>query len=274
MFCEVDGLDVYYESYGEGTPILNIHGFGIDHHVMSNCMEPILKNRPGWQRIYLDLPGMGQTKAPGWLKNSDQVLEVIVKFIDKILPGRNLLVAGESYGGYLARGLVYRMPERLSGVLLICPVVIADPAKRELPGRTVFFRDDELLAGIDLTDRKFFERMVSQQDKKRWERFRQDILPGRKIKDEAFLNELKHQGYGFSFDVDRIGHPFDKPSLVFAGRQDASVGFKDTLRIIDNYTRGTFAILDRASHSLEVEQEELFNTLVVEWLDRVKEYKK
>jgi pimeloyl-ACP methyl ester carboxylesterase len=166
------------------------------------------------------------------------------------------------------------MPERLSGVLLICPVIIADPAKRELPGRTVFFRDEELLAGIGLDDRKFFERMVSQQDKKRWERFQQDILPGRKIKDEAFLNELKHHGYGFSFDVDSIGHPFDKPSLVFAGRQDASVGFKDTLRIIDNYTRGTFAMLDRASHSLEVEQEEVFNTLVVEWLDRVNRNKK
>jgi pimeloyl-ACP methyl ester carboxylesterase len=274
MFCHIDGVDVYYESYGEGTPILNIHGFGIDHHVMTGCMEPILKDRSGWQRIYLDLPGMGRTKAPEWLKNSDQMLDVVVQFCDKVMPGRSFLVAGESYGGYLARGLVYRMPERLDGVLLICPVIIADPAKRDRPWHTVFYADERMLSGIDPDDRKFFERMVSQQDQKRWKRFQQDILPGRRFKDEAFLSELKHHGYGFSFDVDRIAQPFDKPSLVLAGRQDASVGYKDTLRLIDNYARGTFVVLDRASHSLEVEQEEVFNTLVVEWLDRVKEYKK
>lgn len=271
MFCELEGLSVYYETYGEGTPILNIHGYGIDHHVMSNCMEPIFKDRRGWQRIYLDLPGMGQTKAPAWLKNSDQVLDILVKFIDRVLMGRNFVVAGESYGGYLARGLAYRMSGRLDGMLLICPVIVPDKEKRELPQRTVFVRDEKLLAEIEPSERKLFERMLVLQDRKRWERFRMDILPGVKARDADFNRWLIHNGYGFSFDVDK--HPFEKPTLVLAGRQDASVGFKDALRIIDNYPRGTFAVLDRAGHGLEVEQEAIFNCLAGEWLDRVEEYR-
>ncbi len=271
MFCEVEGLDIYYEAYGEGTPVLMLHGYGIDHNVMVGCMEPIFTNRPGYRRIYPDLPGMGRSMAADWLGNSGQILDIIIKFCDRVIPGSKFLVAGESYGGYLARGLVYKIPERMNGVLLICPVIIADRSKRQLPSRTVFLKDNALLSGIDPYERKFFERMLVLQDERRWERFKQDILPGMRSKDVIFNKRLMKEGYAFSFDVDNV-KPFEKPSLVFAGRQDASVGYKDVLRIIDNYPRGTFAILDRAGHGLEVEQERVFNCLVSEWLDRVEEF--
>jgi pimeloyl-ACP methyl ester carboxylesterase len=272
MFCDVDGLEIYYETYGEGTPILMIHGFGIDHHVMIGCMEPIFRDRPDWKRIYFDLPGMGQTKTTDDIRDSDQMLDVVIRFAEKVVPEGRFLVAGESYGGYLARGLVYRIPERLDGLLLICPVIIADRQKRTLPQRAVFAREEKLLAGIEPDTRNFFERMLVLQDRRRWERFKVDIIPGMRSKNEAFLERLQKSGYSFSFDVDRLEHPFEKPSLLLAGRQDATVGWKDMLKIVDNYPRGTFAVLDRAGHGLEVEQETVFNCLVNEWLNRVKEY--
>ncbi len=273
MFCEVSGVSVYYEAIGEGFPVLMLHGYGIDHRVMTGCMEPIFEKRPGYRRIYMDLPGMGKSKAPGWLENTDQVLDIVIELSEKVIPGGNFLVAGESYGGYLARGMVYKIPERLGGVLLICPVVVGERAKRQLPPRTVFVKDEKLLASINPEDRKFFERMLLLQDKRRWERFQQDILPGRRMVDSAFLERLKEHGYECSFDVDNLPKPFGKPSLILTGRQDASVGYKDALRLVDNYSRGTFAILDRAGHGLEVEQEGVFNCLTMEWLGRTEEYR-
>lgn len=272
MMCEIDGLEIYYETRGEGRPVLMIHGYGIDHHVMVGCMEPIFKDRPGYRRVYFDLPGMGRSGAAGWLKSSDQLLDIIIKFCRKILPGSTFLVAGESYGGYLARGLVYKEPQLLDGMLLICPVVVPERQKRQLPPRKVFVRDERTLAGIEPWVRKFFERMLVLQDERRWERFQQDILPGMMHKDVDFTRRLMAEGYAFSFDVDRLAHPFEKPSLILSGRQDATVGYKDALGIIDDYPRGTFAALDRAGHGLEVEQECLFDCLVREWLDRVEEY--
>lgn len=64
---------------------------------------------------------------------------------------------------------------------------------------------------------------------------------------------------------------FEKPALFILGKQDASVGYKDAWDILDNYPRGTFAVLDRAGHNLQLEQVGLFNCLVNEWLDRVEE---
>jgi len=272
MFCEVDGLEIYYETEGEGIPVLMIHGYGIDHSVMTGCMEPVFKNRRGWQRIYLDLPGMGRSQAPDWPMDSDQILDTVIGFTEKIVPDGTFLVAGESYGGYLARGLVSRIPDRLGGVLLICPVIVAERKQRSLPERSVFVRDEELLASIENADeRRLFERMLVLQDRNRWERFQVDIVPGMNApaRDKAFLEQLIKHGYGFSFEVDRLERPFERPSLFLAGRQDATVGWKDMLKIIDNYTRGTFAVLDRAGHGLEVEQQAIFECLVHEWLDRV-----
>jgi pimeloyl-ACP methyl ester carboxylesterase len=72
-------------------------------------------------------------------------------------------------------------------------------------------------------------------------------------------------------NVDAASPPFDKPTLILTGRQDSSVGYRDAWQILENYPRGTFAVLDRAGHNLQIEQETLFNALINEWLDRVEE---
>jgi pimeloyl-ACP methyl ester carboxylesterase len=272
MKCEVGDLHFQYEIRGEGMPVLMIHGFGIDRNVMIGCMEPVFKNRSGWKRIYFDLPGMGRTPAPHWLNNADQMLEAILAFVNKVIDYDSFLVVGESYGAYLARAIVKLISERLKGVLLICPVIIADRKRRDLPRRTIFVKDKSFLAGIEQTEYKnLFERVLVVQDLKRWNRFTQDIIPGMRTKDRAFLAQFQKHGYSLSFDVDQLEHPFDRSSLIFSGRQDTSVGYRDSLKLVENFPRGTFAILDRAGHGLEVEQETVFNCLVNEWLNRVEE---
>jgi len=75
--------------------------------------------------------------------------------------------------------------------------------------------------------------------------------------------------YELSFKVDQT--IFSRPSLFLLGRQDSSVGYKDALNLMEYYPRGTFTILDIAGHNLQIEQPQLFNSLVNEWLDRIEE---
>ncbi len=76
MEVTVKGLPVYYEEYGEGTPVLMLHGNPVDHRHMMADLEPVFGQRPGWRRLYLDLPGQGRTPAPDWLNNLDQILDI------------------------------------------------------------------------------------------------------------------------------------------------------------------------------------------------------
>ena len=145
MQCQLRDINVYYEVYGEGRrPLIALHGFMPDHHLMTGCMEPIFKQREGWQRFYPDLPGMGQTPGPEWLTNSDQMLDVVLEFIEQVIPGQHFALAGESYGGYLARGIIHRRPELVAGLLLICPLIVPLHEDRTLPAQRVLVRDDTL----------------------------------------------------------------------------------------------------------------------------------
>lgn len=108
-------------------------------------------------------------------------------------------------------------------------------------------------------------------DEYTWLRYIQEILSGCRIGDEQFLKKVNDK-YGFSFEIDQSD--FIKPSFFLLGRQDSSVGYQDALKIINKYPRGTFAELDKAGHNLQIEQPQLFNSLVHEWLDRIEEYPK
>jgi pimeloyl-ACP methyl ester carboxylesterase len=268
--CQLKNIRVHYEIYGEGHPLISLHGFSPDHRLMTGCMEPIFEHRGGWQRIYPDLPGMGKTLGKEWITNSDQMLDVVLDFIDRVMPGQRFVLAGESYGGYLARGVIYRRPAVVDGLLLICPLIIPDHAKRSLPPHVALVEDLKLLSSLEPSQREEFESFAVVQSQRIWERTKDEVMAGIKLADENFLTRLQADGYPLSFNVD-IAPPFEKPALILVGRQDAMVGYRDAWEILENYPRGTFIVLDRAGHNLQIEQETLFDALVNEWLDRVEE---
>jgi len=249
-----------------------IHGYSPDHRLMKGCMEPVFRDGSNYKRIYFDLPGMGRTKAETWITNSDVMLDIVLEFIEQIIPGENFLLAGESYGGYLSRGILKKIPHRVDGLLMICPCIIPDSGKRTLPQKKVILRNDKLLSQLEPYEMEQYSSITVVQSKETCQRFRNEVLSGLKLADEAFLANFRETGYAFSFDIDEAGSIFDKPALMLMGRQDTSVGYKDAWNLLDRYPRATFAVLDRAGHNLQIEQANTFTCLVSEWLDRVTEY--
>ncbi len=273
MDCQIRDVKVHYEEEGAGRPLLMLHGWGLDHRHMRSDMEPVFEGRDGWRRIYLDLPGCGQTAAAGWISGQDQILEVVLGFIHQVVQEERFAVAGASAGGLLARGVAYHLGSRMNGLLLIVPVVVAEDAKRDRPAAVTLVRDDGLVATLEPGEAEMLSGAVVQS-RAYLEALRRDYLPALQGADQEFLQPIRQDAarYGFSFDVDALQQPFPAPALTLLGRQDAAVGYRDQWRLIENYPRGTLVILDRAGHGLEVEQQALFRALVGEWLDRVEEY--
>ena len=270
MECAVRNVKIYYEIYGEGTPILMIHGWSPDHRLMKGCMEPIFQAMDtAWKRIYFDLPGMGKTKGEPWITGSDQMLDLVFDFIDTVIPNQHFIVAGESYGGYLARGIINKRPSIADGLLLICPLAVPERQKENGAQFQVFEKDDILLSSLTEEERKYFEGINVLQNKRVWARFKEEILSGLKIADYSFLENYLGQHVPFSFDVDALKRPYMKPTLMLTGRQDFMVGYRDLWQIIEMYPRASFILLDKAGHNLQIEQDILFAETVKEWLSRV-----
>lgn len=271
MECKVKNISINYEIIGDGKPIIMLHGYSVDHRLMLGCMETLFSEKDNYKRIYIDLPGMGKSESAEWINNAETMLDIIIDFIGKIIPKENFLIVGESYGGYLSRGVIYKMTHRVDGIALICPVTIADNKKRNVPQHIVLSKDNKLFSKLTSEEAEDFNSMAVVQSEAIYERYKNEIMSGVKIADNRFLEGFKETGYGFSFDVDKLNEKFDKPALMLLGRQDSCVGYKDAWSILENFSRATFAVLDRAGHNLQIEQDDLFNSLMSEWLERVNE---
>src|SRR5699024_10303223 len=96
------------------------------------------------RRIYPDLPGMGRTPADARLTSNDDVVDLLLGLADELIGPHSYLVAGHSYGAYLARGLADADPGRVAGLALVAPVGASTgevPAHRVLTSRVDADRD-------------------------------------------------------------------------------------------------------------------------------------
>lgn len=269
MWFKWKDIRVNYEIVGEGNPFLMIHGYTPDHRLMMGCMEPIFDSTSNYKRIYIDLPGMGLSESGDHIKNSDDMLEVLKSFIEEVIGSEPFLVAGESYGGYLTRGLIHSMPDRIKGALFICAMIKAH--EREVPHKEIILKNPNLMNRLSVEEREMYDSIAVVQDEQTWQHFKTYVIPGLLKADRVFLDRFKNEGYSFTFDEALVNDLFNKPALFLNGKQDTSVGYKDAWGIMDQYPRGTYVALDRAGHSLEAEQAVLFKALIKEWLFRCEE---
>ncbi|MCL4250736.1 MAG: alpha/beta hydrolase [Anaerolineae bacterium] len=270
MECKLRDLTLAYEAVGTGRPLIVLHGRGADHRSVMHTLEPLFEKRSGWRRIYPDLPGTGGTRAPEGMAAHDQVLDVITEFIDAVMPGERFVLAGVSYGAYLARGVVHRRSRRLNGVLLIVPSIERDAARQSFPEPQILKEDAAFLAALR-PDEQWLRDAVVMQSRALLDEVRDVLIPALAAADQDFVQRLDSVP-GFAFDVDALDEPVSAPALIVAGRQDSVCGYREAWSILDNYPRGTFAVLDCAGHMLTREQKTLFDALASEWLDRVEAY--
>ena len=266
MECQLGDRSIYYKTIGEGKPFVTISGIPSDHHIVESWLEPIFEKRPGWQRIYFDLPGTGKTSGAG-ITTIDQVLDVVCEFIDAILPRQRFTLLGLSVGGYLARGVVHRKANLVDGLCLLVPW-LSEHDDEELPARTTIYKDPNAMAQLTPDDAEKLAGLAVVQDQKVVDWYKDVVIKARQSGNKSQIEQRTYSG-----DAKREAafHPFEKPTLILTGRQDTHVGYKDAWNILEKYPRATFAVLDRAGHALGVEQEILFQALVHEWLDRVEE---
>lgn len=266
----IRGVPIHYREVGQGRPVLMLHGRPSDHRLMAAALEPVFSRRQGWRRIYPDLPGMGQSPRADWIRTEDDVLEAVLEFVDRVIGDDRFSVIGVSYGGYLARGLVHRRRKQLDGAMLWVPAMILAADRPDVPEPQPVAVDSAAVAAVE-PDEQFWLRVAVVQTEPMLALFRERVRPGMLIADHEFLEPIAESG-GFSFDPDALPEPMPAPALILAGRQDSNVGYRATVRLLENFSRGTLAVLDRAGHRLAEEQARTFEALVDDWLDRVEEY--
>lgn len=254
---------MHFVEHGSGLALLGLHGAGVDHSEIEAWLEPILAGRGGYRRIYPDLPGMGRTPAAEWLTSNDDVVAVLLGFLDQVAAEEPFLVVGHSYGAYLARAVVAQRRERAIGLALICPV---GESASDVPDHEVFRVEDGTYDLLPADQVRGFDDYFVVRTPATARRYRDAVAPGVELVDETGLGRI-FAGWAFRNRPEDAG-PCSVPALILAGRQDSAVGYAQAGGLVRDYPHATYAVLDGAGHALPHEQPELVASLIIDWITR------
>lgn len=252
-------------THGDGTPLLMIHGFCVDHRLLLS-LEQVFSANGNWQRVYVDLPGMGQSPAGPDIDGAESVAARISAFIKETFGTRPFAVLGNSFGGLMARRVVSDFGGQVLGLALICPVVFPHHADRTVPARAVLHRDPAVTESLDPEDAKDYSDMAVIESQGNWELFRDHALPGLRAFDRRAIGRIAAR---YALDSQPESTEYLGLTLIITGRQDHVVGYRDAFELLEYYPRATISVIDGAGHNAHLDQPGLVHELLGDWLNRV-----
>ncbi|HWQ28999.1 MAG TPA: 2-succinyl-6-hydroxy-2,4-cyclohexadiene-1-carboxylate synthase [Dehalococcoidia bacterium] len=217
---EVNGIALNVEQWGEGRPLLCLHGFTGS----ASTWAPFAGAWPGWRIVAVDLIGHGASDAPA--DPARYAMERAVDDLAAVLEAtgvRRATVLGYSMGGRVALHFALLAPERVEALILES----ASPGIDDAAERAARARSDEELAA-------FIEREGIEAFVDRWESLplfaTQRSLPADTLarqraqrlanRPEGLANSLRGMGAGAQRPLrSRLGE-IRVPALVIAGALD------------------------------------------------------
>lgn len=227
-YVDVNGIKLYYEVYGEGEPLLMIHGNGGSFACFENQVTEFSKH---FKVVLVDCRGRGNSSyQKGVELTFDLQVEDINLFLDKLnIKKTNIL--GWSDGGIIGLLLAIKHPEKVNKLIT--------SGANIFPEGVIDFEDMKKTA-IDL------EAKNSNHEN--------DL--------DIDLNnlDLKYPNLNFT-DLNVI----KSKTLIIAGDHDMIKG-EHTLKIYESIPNAQLAILPNSSHSALIENSILFNEIVWRFL--------
>src|SRR3954453_20325275 len=119
--------EIAYVDRGNGTPILLVHGFPLDHTMWSDQIGAVAEVA---RVIAPDLRGFGDSPLgevdPLRGISMEEYADELVELLDALAIHEPIILAGFSMGGYIAWQLVRKYGSRLKGLIQIDTRALAD----------------------------------------------------------------------------------------------------------------------------------------------------
>jgi pimeloyl-ACP methyl ester carboxylesterase len=250
-YVQANGLNIYYEEYGQGDPLILLHG---GTATLQSWHEHIPVFAEHFQVIALDSRGHGKTDNPAGKLSYSCMADDVAAFIEA-LDLTKPLVFGYSDGGQIALELGMRYPDLTSALVL---------------GGTCYRFPEQYFEalrgfGIDRSGQTTVERMQTEAP---------DWVEALKAEHErpadpdywkTLMTQISElwwnvQDYAVD-DLQRIS----APTLVLQGDRDEGVDVEQAVEMYRGIPNAELAVLPNARHG---DLGEISNRLVIDFLKR------
>lgn len=115
QFADVNGARLFYESSGQGEPIILLHGYPLSGALFARNRDALSQR---FRFITVDQRGYGKSQAPGIPDSIATYAHDALSLLDQ-LGVQRAIIGGHSMGGPITFEMYRRAPERFRGMILI-----------------------------------------------------------------------------------------------------------------------------------------------------------
>lgn len=276
-FAEVGGVNLFYMQTGSAPPtLLLLHGFGSSTFSWRKVTEPLAA---GAVVIAFDRPGFGFTERPivtnGAVTDARNPytpptqLELTRGLLDALSVPRAVLV-GHAAGAAVAVEFALAHPERVSGLVLVAPILSSGGPPALLRG---LFGTPQAARLGPLIMRQF-------ADEPGLELLRQSYADPSRLTDAdiaGFRRPLRVEGWDTAlWEVTKASRPsdlflrlaeLDVPTLVVSGAADGVVPPEQHEQAAESVPGAEIRVLEGCGHAPQEECPQKFLAAVTPWLD-------
>jgi 3-oxoadipate enol-lactonase len=261
-----DGTRLHYEATGDGPPVLLIQGLGTDSRGWA-------LQRAAFARIHrvvaFDNRGAGRSDKPLGPYSLPQMADDAIAVLDAAGIESAHLV-GASMGGVLAQMVATHHPERVRSLTLACTACQNPPWRRELLGEWIDLAAEH---GATAVTRATVRWVVGPRSMRR-------LAPLASVFG-GWIGPLGliRSADGFAAQAEAILAADDAwaaeltnlrlPTLVVVGNQDVLTPRGDSEELAERIPGAELVVIAGGAHGFMIEQWRRFNSVVLEFLDRV-----
>jgi pimeloyl-ACP methyl ester carboxylesterase len=257
---KANGINLYYETQGEGQTLVLISGLGGDHLFWDPHVKSFAKH---YRVLTFDNRGIGQTDIPDTPYSMEMMADDLAALLDH-LEIKKAHILGFSMGGAIAQTFALRYSTKVDK-LIICG------SFAKMNSQIRLYLDAVLHTYIEgVSAQRFYELILP------W-LFSVHYLDKAENREKMAFNPNEPYPqplHGFKwqylalreFDVMTKIKSIKAPTLVIAGEKDAMAHLEDAHLIVQNIPNASLQVIPDTGHLFNYENENLFNKSVLDFL--------
>ncbi len=255
-FLKNNGINIYYEIIGEGSPLFLINGLGGDTRFWQQSVK---KLKSSFKIISYDMRCAGKSNKPDKQFSINDLADEAYALIQYLKIGKTY-VLGFSMGGMVTMSLAIKYPKIFQKMFLVSTT---PSLKRPYPplekAMTTFKRTDicdDLLSDVyEISFGSKFKNIVTARDFINLRMTDDDPQPT-----FAYLRQLEAlTGCDFFDDVNKI----KIPSVIIVGNEDKLIPPKNSVWLNNNLANSKLYNFEEVGHMLPIEAVEKFTEVLM-----------
>lgn len=256
-------MKIAFEELGSGKPVVLLHAFPLSRKMWRPQIDDLTANK--YRVILPDLRGFGESHNFADINAIEDMAEDVAELLATLKIERAIFV-GLSMGGYVLLNLFSRIPEKFAALVLCSTTSEADSVeKREsrldliekIEKNGVQILKEEMLSNLLSGFTKQYKPHLVQEI----ERMFAEVNPKAAVAALRGMAERKSLTY--------LLPDISLPACLIFGKDDQTADNKAAEQLNKQITKSKLFLIEGAGHYSNIEQPQLFNKILVDFIKEV-----